>query len=191
MEQKNAKLEFHPLIIDRWDDFEKLFGDRGACGGCWCMWWRLRHKDYGSNKGEKNRDAMFELVSAGCIPGILAYDNNVPIGWCSVAPRDKFPRLEGSKILKRVDNQPVWSIVCLFVDKAYRKDGVSLQLIKAAVSFVKNQGGKIVEGYAIMPKKETMPDVFAFHGFYSTYLKAGFKEVARRSETRPIMRYII
>ena len=92
---------------------------------------------------------------------------------------------------KQIDKQSVWSIVCLFVAKEYRKDGVSLQLIKAAVRFVKNQGGKIVEGYAIEPKKDTLPDVFAFHGFYSTYLKAGFKEIARRSETRPIMRYII
>jgi GNAT superfamily N-acetyltransferase len=191
MEQKNVKLEFHPLIIDRWDDFEKLFGDRGACGSCWCMWWRLRHKDFEANKGEKNRKAMFELVAGGRIPGILAYDNEIPIGWCSVAPREEFPQLESSKILKQIDKQSVWSIVCLFVAKEYRKDGVSLQLIKAAVRFVKNQGGKIVEGYAIEPKKDTLPDVFAFHGFYSTYLKAGFKEIARRSETRPIMRYII
>jgi GNAT superfamily N-acetyltransferase len=134
---------------------------------------------------------MFELVKAGRIPGILAYDSDIPIGWCSVAPREEFPRLAGSRILKPVDDQSVWSIVCLFVAKEYRKYGISLHLIKEAVRFVKKQGGKIVEGYAIEPKKDTMPDVFAFHGFYSTYLKAGFKEVARRSETRPMMRYII
>lgn len=155
------------------------------------MWYRLRHKDFEANKGEKNRKAMFELVASCRIPGILAYDGDIPIGWCSVAPREEFPRLAGSRILKPVDDQPVWSIVCLFVAKGYRRDGVSLQLIKAAVGFVKKQGGKIVEGYAIVPKKDTMPDVFAFHGFFSTYLKTGFTEVARRSMTRPIMRYII
>ncbi len=155
------------------------------------MWWRLRHKDFEANKGEKNRDTMFELVAAGRIPGILAYDNDSPIGWCSVAPREEFPRLEGSKILKRVDDQPVWSIVCLFVAKEYRRYGVSLQLIKEAVNFVKEQGGRIVEAYAVEPKKDTLPDAFAFYGFFSTYLKANFKEVVRRSQTRPIMRYII
>lgn len=191
MGKKDIKWEFHPLVIERWNDFEKLFGKRGACGGCWCMWWRLRYKEFEEQKGEKNRNAMFELVKHGRIPGILAYDRDSPIGWCSVAPREEFIRLESSKILKPVDDQPVWSIVCLFVAKEYRRRAVSLQLIKEAINYVRKQGGHILEGYAIEAKKSKIPDVFAFNGFLSTYLEAGFKEVARRSETRPIVRYII
>ncbi len=184
-------LKFHPLSPERWNDFEKLFGEKGACGGCWCMWWRLKKKDYDAQKGEGNRKAIKLIVSSGRVPGILAYLEELPVGWCSVAPREEFIRLESSKILKPVDHKSVWSIVCLFVNKAYRRKGVSTRLLTAAVEYVRGRGGKIVEGYAVEPKKEKMPDAFAFHGLAAAYRQAGFNEVARRSETRPIMRYFI
>ena len=184
-------IDFHALTPDRWSDFEKLFGDRGACGGCWCMWWRLRNKDYELNKGEENKIAMNYLVASGATPGILAYERDVPVGWCSVAPREEFKRLENSRILKPVDDQPVWSVVCLFVAKGWRGQGVSTSLLRAAVDFVRERGGEIVEGYAIEPKAGKIPDAFAFHGLAAAYRNAGFTEVARRSETRPIMRYMI
>jgi GNAT superfamily N-acetyltransferase len=182
-------LEFHTLTLERWDDFEQLFGPRGACGGCWCMWWRLRHKDFEAQKGEGNRKAMREIVASGRVPGILAYHDGSPVGWCSVAPRKEFPRLERSRILKPVDDQEVWSIVCLFVAKRHRRMGVSTRLISAAVEYVRKHGGRLVEGYAVDPKKDKIPDAFAFHGLASSFRNAGFKEVIRRSETRPIMRY--
>ena len=184
-------LEFQPLTLDTWADFENLFGDKGACGGCWCMWWRLNQKKFNSQKGEKNKKEMYDIVASKHQPGILAYHNNTAIGWCSVAPRKEFIRLSRSKILKPVDDQNVWSIVCLFVTKEFRQRGISVQLLKETINFVKKRGGNIIEGYAVEPKKDKMPDVFAFHGLYSAYLSAGFEEVARRSETRPIMRYCL
>ena len=187
---KNS-LEFHPLIPERWADFEKLFGERGACGGCWCMWWRLKNKDFEAHKGEDNRAMMKELVNSGVTPGILAYDGDNPVGWCSVAPREEFIRLQNSRILKPVDDKPVWSVVCLFVKKENRRKGVSTALLRAAVDFVREQGGDIIEGYALEPKEGKMSDAFAFHGLATAYRKAGFDEVARRSETRPIMRYYV
>jgi GNAT superfamily N-acetyltransferase len=188
---RDISLEFHPVTREKWTDFEELFGVRGACGGCWCMWWRLKKKDFDAQKGEGNRNAIKEIVASGRVPGILAYYEELPVGWCSVAPREEFIRLESSKILKPVDHQPVWSVVCLFVAKAYRRRGVSTRLLSAAVEYVRKQGGKIVEGYAVEPKKEKTPDAFAFHGLAAAYRKAGFNEVIRRSETRPIMRYFI
>jgi GNAT superfamily N-acetyltransferase len=185
------EIEFYPLTTNRWKDFEALFGKRGACGGCWCMWWRLKRSEYEQQKGEGNKSSMRRLVEGGKNPGILAYDGDTPIGWCSVAPREEFSALERSRILKPVDDQPVWSIVCFFVNKGYRKKGLSAELLKAAVNYVREQGGKIVEGYPVEPKKDQMPDVFAFHGLASAFSKAGFKEVLRRSETRPIMRFYI
>jgi GNAT superfamily N-acetyltransferase len=184
-------LEFNPLDKDRWTDFEKLFGAKGACGGCWCMWWRLSHKEFEAKKGAKNKQAMKRLVASGRVPGLIAYHEDAPVAWCSVAPREEFPRLAGSRILKPVDDQPVWSVVCLFIEKAYRRQGISSRLLTAVVDYVKAQGGKMVEGYAVEPKKDKMPDAFAFHGLAASYRKAGFKEAARRSETRPIMRYAI
>jgi GNAT superfamily N-acetyltransferase len=187
MPTKNPKLEFHPLTPERWRDFEALFGERGACGGCWCMWWRLARSQFNRQKGEKNKRAMKRLVDAGEVPGIIAYQNNQPIAWCAVAPRETFSVLERSRVLKQVDDQPVWSIVCFFVAKEHRRTGLSVKLLKAAIDFVRERGGRIVEGYPVEPKKK-QADAFVWTGLASAFRKAGFKEVERRSETRPIMR---
>ncbi len=184
-------LEFHPLTPERWSDLEKLFGKHGASGGCWCMWWRLKRSEFEKQKGEENRKALKTIVDSGEIPGILAYANGEVVGWCSVAPRESYPTLERSRVLKRVDDKPVWSIVCFFVSKPFRHKGVTVALLKAAIKHVKEHGGKIVEGYPVEPKKGYTPDPFVYTGLASAFRKAGFAEVIRRSETRPIMRYMI
>ncbi len=185
------QLDFHPLTPDRWADFESLFGERGACGGCWCMHWRLTHADYERQKGEANKQAMKALVASGEVPGLLAYADGRPVAWCAVAPRAAYPRLHRSRILKPVDDTPVWSVVCFFVDKACRHQGVSVRLLHAVCGYVKDRGGAVVEGYPVEPKKETMPPAFAWTGLASAFVQAGFQECARRSETRPIMRYYL
>jgi len=190
MPAKNSKLEFHSLTPERWRDFETLFGERGACGGCWCMWWRIARSQYEKQKGAQNKQAMKKLVDGGHTPGIIAYQNGQPIAWCSVAPRKSFSVLERSRILRPVDEQPVWSVVCFFVAKEHRRSGLSVKLLKAAIDFVREQGGRIVEGYPVEPEKK-QADAFVWTGLASAFARAGFKEVARRSETRPIMRYEI
>jgi GNAT superfamily N-acetyltransferase len=155
------------------------------------MWWRMTRSEFNREKGEGNKKAFKKIVDRGEVPGILAYLGKEPIGWCSVAPREAFSSLERSRILKKVDNKPVWSVVCFFVAKPFRYKGVSVSLLKAATEYVKKQGGKIVEGYPVEPKTDKFPDVFANTGLASAFRQAGFKEVARRSKTRPIMRYHI
>ena len=191
MKDRGLRIQFHPVTKRRWADFETLFGERGACGGCWCMLWRLTRKEFENQKGAGNRKAMKAIIEAGKTPGILAFSRNEPVAWCSVAPREHFPALDRSRILKPVDDSPVWSISCLFVDKRFRRKGLSKQMIKAAVDYVKKKKGSIVEAYPVEPKKDKMPDVFAWTGLASTFAKAGFVECARRSETRPIMRFYI
>lgn len=186
-----SELEFHPLTIDRWNDLEKLFGERGACGGCWCMWWRLSRSEFEQGKGKKNKAALKKIAKSGEAPGILAYAERKPVAWCSIGPRETFPALESSRVLKRVDDKPVWSIVCLFIDREFRKKGVSVAILRAAIDYVKKKGGKIVEGYPIEPKKGRWPDAFVWTGVTSAYLKAGFREVHRGSPSRPIMRYFV
>jgi GNAT superfamily N-acetyltransferase len=186
--RKPPKLECHPLTLDRWADFETLFGKNGACGGCWCMTWRLNRADFDRGKRGGNRAAIRALVKAGPPPGILGYLDGEPIGWCAVAPREAYPRLENSRVLKKVDDAPVWSVSCLFVRRDCRKQGVSVALLKAAVEFVRDMNGSIVEGYPIEPRTAEVPGVFAWTGLASAFLQAGFRECARRSDTRPIMR---
>jgi len=180
-----------PLDKSRWNDFEKLFGERGACGGCWCMTWRLKSSDYEKAKGEKNRKAFKKIVNCNEPVGVIGYLNNEPAGWCAVAPREKFIRLENSRVLRKVDGLPVWSVTCFFVDKKFRRKGLSVDLLKGVIEYCRKQKVKFIEAYPVEPKKNPMPDVFAFTGIASAFLKAGFKEVKRHSETRPIMRYYI
>lgn len=185
------KLEIHPLTPARWRDLEALFGERGACGGCWCMYWRLTRSDYERKKGAGNKKAFKKVVDSGPPPGLLAYTDGKPVAWCAIGPREAYPTLERSRVLARVDDEPAWSVTCFFVARPFRRQGVTVELLKAATAFARKNGARVVEGYPVEPRKGRMPDVFAYTGLPSAYRKAGFMEVLRRSETRPIMRYNI
>jgi GNAT superfamily N-acetyltransferase len=179
----------HPLTAERWADFEVLFGKNGACGGCWCMVWRLPRKQFEAQKGEGNRGAMQSLVEAGAVPGLLAYLDDTPVGWCALAPREDYPALERSRVLQPIDEQPCWSVSCLFIHRDFRRKGVSTALLRAAVEFARGQGATLLEGYPVEPKSgKSIPAAFAWTGIPSAFESAGFVEVARRSPTRPIMR---
>lgn len=180
-----------PLASDTWDDFESLFGPKGAYAGCWCMWWRLSRKEFEKGQGEENRQAMKSIVQSGKIPGLIAYDQSEPCGWCSVAPREHFGSLERSRVLKRVDNQEVWSIVCFFIKKNHRGKNLGLKLIQGALKYVKSQGGKIVEAYPTILKTRKAPPVSTFMGIPKIFKQAGFKEIHRPSQSKLIMRYFI
>lgn len=181
-------LEFHPLTPELWADLEKLFGRSGACGGCWCMWWRLPHSEFAKQTREERREALKNIVDLGEATGILAYVGSEPVGWCSVAPRETYRALERSRLFRRVDDKPVWSVACFFVARRYRRMGVIRALLNAAVAYVKNSGGRIVEGY---PVDTGRTGKTGYMGSVSTFQKAGFVEVARRSKTRAVMRRFI
>lgn len=183
-----AKLTFHPLTADRWNDLETLFGPRGACAGCWCRYWKLPRAEFAAGSGDKNRRAFRREVVTGGVPGILAYAGETAIGWCAVEPRESYPRLEKARTLKRVDDTPVWSITCFFVAKEHRRGGVSVALLEAVVAHVRKMGGKVVEGYPTTVRKGRLPDAWVYTGVEPAFLRAGFSEVARPSATRPIYR---
>ena len=189
-EQKTpaARLTFHPVTPAQWDDFCELFGPRGACAGCWCMWWRLPRPDFRAGKGTGNRAAMRKLVHAGVVPGILAYRGGRPVAWCSVAPRQEFPALDRSRVFARVDASPVWSISCFFVSREARRSGITVKLIEAAAAYARRKGAWIIEGYPVVPTAAGTADAFAFTGLASSFRKAGFTEAARRSERSAVYR---
>jgi len=186
---KDSPYEFYPLTVERWEEFEQLFGSRGACGGCWCMWWRTTAAEFERSKGEPNREAMKRLVESGCEPGILAYLDGRPVGWCSVGPRADFVRFEKSRTLKPVDDKPVWSVVCLFVSKGFRRRGLSVELLKAAVNYAADHGAEIVEGYPTIPSSAKAPAAFIYMGVPPAFERAGFRRVRQASKSRVIMRY--
>ena len=187
----DTDLKFHPLTTERWSDFEKLFGPRGACGGCWCMSWRLKRSDFMKQRGEDNKKAFKSIVESGKPVGIIAYADGEPVGWCSFGLREDFPRLEHSRVLARMDDKPVLSVVCFFIAKNFRRKGLSVALLKAVESYAATRGMEILEGYPTDSKTGRMPDPFVFTGLAQAFLKAGFTETVRRSQTRPIMRKVI
>ena len=184
-------LRFLPVTPSRWADLETLFGERGACGGCWCMAWRLPRKEWRAGKGEGNRRALRKIVASGEKPGILGYLGREPVAWCSVAPREKFVVLANFRVLRPVDEVPVWSVSCLFVKKPHRRRGISVRMLRAAVEFAAKQGAKAVEGYPVEPSMAKMPDPFLWTGLPAAFRAAGFREVLRRSPGRPIVRFEI
>ena len=153
--------------------------------GC-CM----KRSDFEKMKGEKNKKAIQKIVNTGKPVGVIGYINAEPVAWCAVAPREKFLRLETSRVLKKIDDQPVWSVTCFFINKKFRRKGLSVEMLKGVIEYCRNQKVKIIEAYPSELKKD-LPDVFVWTGITSSFIKAGFKEAARNSETRPIMRYYL
>ncbi|MGH9509609.1 MAG: GNAT family N-acetyltransferase [Terriglobales bacterium] len=185
---RKTKLTFHPLTPARWNDAVTLFGPRGACAGCWCMAWRLPYSQYRAQTGAGNRRTFRKLVHSGSAPGVIASVDGKPVGWCSIAPREDFHFLSRSRVLRPVDEERVWSVSCFFVDRKYRKQGITVPLLQAAVELARRKGARIIEGYPVDPQKGKLPGAFMWTGVPKTFRRAGFKEVARRSATRPVMR---
>jgi GNAT superfamily N-acetyltransferase len=152
------------------------------------MYWRRRAADFNRKKGPANRASLRGLVKSGSLPGLLAYADGTPVGWCSVAPRDAFPRLEQARVLQRIDLEPVWSVVCFYVAPALRRRRISVALLEAATVFAGRRGARILEGYPVDPSRRDYADAFAWTGTAAAFRAAGFVEARRASPTRPIMR---
>ncbi|GMQ81022.1 MAG: GNAT family N-acetyltransferase [Rhodothermia bacterium] len=182
---------FHPVSKARWKDLEHLFGSSGAFCGCWCMWWRLPRKEVEANKSAGNKAAMYKLIEGGVVPGILTYYDSDPIAWCAVAPRNELASLNRSRILRRLDDLPVWSITCFFIAKSHRGQGMMERLIRAAVEHVKANGGKIVEAYPHSAVTDRLAAVSVFTGLPEPFERVGFQVCKQASKAKVIMRLAI
>ncbi len=189
MSPPNQKDDFYsvPAGPNRWNDLETLFGERGACGSCWCMAWRRTKRDFDAGKDGGNKRALKTLTTRPRPPGVLLFRNEEAVGWCSIAPREDFVRLERSRVWARIDENPVWSVSCFFVKKGYRNQGLSVKLLEAAVEFARTHGAEIVEGYP-QQVNGRLPDAFVWTGLVASYERAGFEVVARRSGSKLVMR---
>jgi GNAT superfamily N-acetyltransferase len=187
-----SQLTFEPLTKTNWNKFLRLFGDNGACGNCWCMYYRLSKSDFREGKADDgNKNAIKEIVWGNNPTGILAFYEGEAIAWCAFAPREDFVRLEKSRVHKRIDDRKVWSIPCFFIDKRFRRGGVSVELLKAVINYARNNKIEIIEAYPAIPTKENLPDSFLWIGLYKSFERAGFKIVDRTSKNRPMVRYYV
>ncbi len=180
-----------PLTLETWPDLEQLFDLPGGSivRGCWCMFYRRTGKvDAGPGpRGPQNKQALCDLVSNGTTPGLVGYLDGRPAGWISLGPREDYLKLRRSPVMKPVDATPVWSVVCSYVARPFRGQGVQHQLLAAAISFARDRGATTLEAYPI-DKAERSHDDFIFFGSRSLYENAGFTETVRRSPSRVVMR---
>lgn len=187
------KVTLAPLTPGRWPDLEAVFNARGCsiARSCWCMAYRRSGSDApgppGMTRAEANRAALKALVVAGRPPGLIGYRGKVPVGWVSIGPRENYARLRRSPVMKAVDEQPVWSVICFVVPSAYRGQGVAQALLRGAVAYARKQGATLIEAYPV-DRPARSRDEYMWFGAKSMYDHAGFKEVARRKPQRPIVR---
>ena len=185
-----SQLTFEPLTKTNWNKFVQLFGSKGACGNCWCMYYRLNKLEYQEGKvDDGNKSAMKQIVWENKPTGVLGFYDGQAIAWCAFAPREDFIKLEKSRVHKRIDDKTVWSIPCFFIDKDFRRHGVSVELLKGVIKYAKEAGIKIIEAYPTTPTQEKLADSFAWIGLYKSFERAGFEIVDRTSKNRPMVRY--
>ena len=179
-----------PLSTSNWEDLERLFALPGGSivRGCWCMYYRKQGPvSVSARAGEQNMRELHELSRRGTVPGLVGYLDGQPAGWISLGPREDYAKLRRSRIMKPVDDTPVWSVVCTFVAKRYRGRGVQHELLRAGIQHARERGAQVLEAYPV-DKPERSHDDFMFFGSRSLYEQAGFHEVVRRSPTRVVMR---
>jgi GNAT superfamily N-acetyltransferase len=172
-------LRIEPLTPDRWPDLEGLFGKGGASYGCWCMFFRRTSTEMAGAKAADNRADLQALAASGLAPGLLAYDGSQPVGWVGLGPRASFARLVRSRTLKPVDDLPAWSVVCFFIARRRRGEGIARALLEGAVAYAREHGAPAVEGYARDAGDSRLSPDSAYTGTVALFERAGFHEVAR------------
>jgi len=188
---KADNIRFEELRPDLWRDVERLFGPNGACGGCWCMYWRAEsYKAWLKMKGAAAKEAFKSLIQKGKTHGVLAFAEEEPVGWCSFGPRQDFPVLESIQAYKRNDTSDVWSITCLFIHPKWRRKGLSHALLRAAVEAMQKRGVKIVEGYPVTTTKDgrRLGSSMAWTGPIKIFEELGFKTVQSTNPLKPLVR---
>ena len=181
------KLTIRPLTSSLWPALENLFGKGGASNGCWCMYWRIG-PEYHKRSREKNKSALHRIVKQGPPPGLLAFDGERPIGWCQVTPRRDLTWLNRKQALEPVDDVPAWAVSCFYIRRGYRRRGIMTALIVEALKAAKRANAPALEAYPVdTAQPGSTSNVFT--GTASTFRRLGFRTVARRLPSRPIMRH--
>lgn len=185
-------LQAHPLTPERWPDLEAIFNGKGCsqARGCWCMYYRKTGAGSGDIAGDQarlNRDALRALVDRGVRPGLVGYRDGEPVGWVSLGPREEFLKLQRSPVMKPLDEEPAWAIICFVVPSPYRGQGVARALLAAATDYARSEGATLLEAFPV-DKPARSDDSFMWFGSRSMFAAAGFEEVARRRPNRPFMR---
>lgn len=187
------QIEFEPLTVENWDDLVELFNGHGNPGYCWCTLWRLSSKDYRELSRRERREALKYYVERGKPTGIVGFREGEVIGWCSIAPRDSYDRLNRSRSIPKIDNRNTWSLVCFYISKDAQGQGLSAEFLRAAVAYAASKGAEVVEAYPVEPEFDEQGNwqparSYRFMGYRSTLERAGFQKATTPDGKRLIMR---
>jgi len=171
------KLVVKDLVPELWPALEALFGPRGACGGCWCMYWRLEKGERWEDlKGAPAKRRFKRLVESGKAQGAIAFMGEEPVGWLAYGPRPEFPRLDRARTLACGDAAGVWSLPCFYIKAGWRDQGVASALLAHALKSLPKRGARIAEGYPVNLKPgQRLPNAFAWTGTLALFARAGFE----------------
>jgi GNAT superfamily N-acetyltransferase len=188
-------ISYQELRPAHWPRLERLFGANGACGGCWCQWWRVPRggKLWEEIRGAKAKRRFKAQVSEGRALGVLAFEGERPVGWCSLGPRADFPRLETVRAFRSQDTQGVWCVNCFFIPRSHRGKGIARGLLTAALKAMRRRRVERVEAYPVTATRDgkALAAAFAWTGPEKIFLEQGFVEVQRLAPTRPVMRLVL
>jgi GNAT superfamily N-acetyltransferase len=184
----------YPVTEERWPDLERFFRAHGNPNYCWCMTWRAASSEFRAMDSGQRREALHAILAAGQPVGLLAYKEGQPVGWCSVAPRPTYPRLERSPTRPRLDDLDTWSVVCFFLAPEARGLGLSVKLLRAAIEYAAASGAEVVEGYPVEPVRDengklSIPASYRFMGYRGSFEKAGFVDTTPPGAKRTVMRF--
>lgn len=174
------------LTRDTWPSLEELFTANKTVGGCYCTWFmRAEVRD---EWGEGNKNFLHGLVKAGAPLGVLAIDDDRPVGWVAVAPRTAYPKLDRSKITASDAGPDTWSVTCFFVHRSARGQGLARTLVDAAVDYARDRGARVLEGHPVDTAGQKKASGDLYHGTLDMFLSAGFTLVERRGTRRALVR---
>ena len=182
-------ISVEPLTLENFEEYVAMQMAVGARSfkSCSCMYFRDLETDYSTRSAEANRLKLRALLEAGVVPGLVARTDGKMVGWVGVGPRGDFPRLERSAALKAIDDVAAWPIICFFVDRSHRRQGVATALLRAAAAHAKSLGAVALEAFPV-ESAEVLADDHAFHGPLEFFERDGYLEVARQKDNRPILR---
>lgn len=194
MTTMNDEITVIPVTDAPWDDVRTIFGTRGDPSTCWCQFFKQPYSEFSRTSAEEKCGLLERQVSAdGPAPGVVAYLNGEPVGWCAVEQRIHYGRLRTTKVVSQGsqedwDDPTVWAVTCFVVRVGHRKRGVSRALLDGAIEHARSNGARIIEGYPVdVQARAKVSAAELYYGPLSLFEKAGFEIVARPTSGRAVV----
>lgn len=189
----NAAIDIVSIADAPWHDVQTVFGTRGDPSTCWCQYFKMGNAEW-KNASRATCEPLLQqqVRELDPAPGVIAYLEGEPVGWCAIEPRPNYSRLDRMRVLKgspeKPDDPTVWAVTCFVVRVGFRKRGIGGALLAGAIDHARRGGARVVEGYPVDPSQRThVSSAELYHGTVSQFEAHGFREVSRPTPDRAVM----